>query len=369
MRKDSDKISVCYALAYREPNYIRTRVLLGMLNNMGGVEPKTAINKHKGLVRYFETFLKVLWVRLRHKPDIYIIGFSGYELFWPVRLLSWPKPVVFDEFINAYNWFVEEHNKVPAGSWRSKILHKYVRLILNNSSKILTDTELHAQSSSKTYGIPLYKYQTIYVGADEELFTPVNAPADKENQFTAFFYGNFIPLHGLQHILEAAKKLRGLPIKFVIVGGANKEQQTELLNEYIRKNQLENVRHYAWIDFDKLPDHIAGADICLGGPFGDTPQSQKVITGKTFQFLAMRKPVIVGKIEEKIGFVDKENCLLVPQKNSKALAEAIEWAYHNTYKLEEMGQNGYSLYHGTFSVKAQTPVLLSILREATSKKS
>ncbi len=42
-------------------------------------------------------------------------------------------------------------------------------------------------------------------------------------------------------------------------------------------------KYQIWVPFDELPKHIAAADICLGGPFGDTLQSRVGWTGKTVQ--------------------------------------------------------------------------------------
>jgi glycosyltransferase involved in cell wall biosynthesis len=358
--KRKDNTVVCYVLAYREPKYIRSRVLLNILKNIQNVETKTAINTTKSLFRYFETLAKVSWKRIRYKPNVYIIGFSGYEIYWPVRFLTWPKPLIFDEFINAYEWFVKEHALIKEKSFISKILRWYVRSILKNSRKILTDTMLHAKSSAFTYGIPLSKYQTLYVGTDENLFEQVESKVN-EKEFIVFFYGNFLPLHGMEYILDAARLLQGLPIKFVIIGGVDKEREFKKFTEYTEAYGLTNIQHHSWVDFEELPRYIAEADLCLGGPFGGTPQSQKVITGKTFQFLAMCKPVIVGRIEEESGLIDKENCLLVPQKSGNVLAGAITWGYNHPDELKKIGQKGYELYYKSFSTQALTPTLSDIL--------
>lgn len=366
MKKDSKKTKVCYALAYRDPKYIRTKSILNILSSIESIELIKAINNNKGMVRYLETPIKVLWVRLKYRPDVYIVGFSGYEIFWPVRLLTWPKPIIFDEFINAYDWFVKEHNKIPEGSLRAKVLRFYVKFILKSSCKVLTDTKLHAQSSSGTYGIKPDKYQVLYVGTDEELFQPVVNTDDDNKEFTVFFYGNFLPLHGVEYILGAAKKLRGLPIKFVIIGGADKNQEFEKFNKYIKQHNLKNVEHHLWVDFYELPEYITKADLCLGGPFGNTPQSQKVITGKTFQFLAMAKPVIIGNINEDVNFINKKNCLLATQGSVEEISKYIAWAYECRVYLEDIGAKGRELFDSKFSLSAQKKVLKGLITDIMS---
>ena len=115
--------------------------------------------------------------------------------------------------------------------------------------------------------------------------------------------------------------------------------------------KLENVNHITWVPFDQLSGIIHRADICLGGPFGNTGQAKRVITGKTFQSLAMAKPVIVGEIDYDYGFIDKENCLLAKQASEIELAGIIKWCLYNRDKLFFIGKNGRDLYLSNFSIE------------------
>ncbi|MEZ4646189.1 MAG: glycosyltransferase [Chloroflexota bacterium] len=77
-----------------------------------------------------------------------------------------------------------------------------------------------------------------------------------------------------------------------------------------------------------------------------------MITGKTYQFLAMAKPTVVGELTNiNEVFQHKENCLLVPQGNAEALANAIYWAYENRDKLPLIAMSGRQLYQTTFSTE------------------
>ena len=125
---------------------------------------------------------------------------------------------------------------------------------------------------------------------------------------------------------------------------------------------LQNVIHEEWIEYDQLPQMISACDVCLGGPFGNTGQANRVITGKTFQFLAMGKPTIIGKITNDYGFEDKLNCLLVDQGNENQLAAGILWCFENQDKLSTIGQNACALYKNNFSVETIKKDLQLILK-------
>jgi glycosyltransferase involved in cell wall biosynthesis len=129
----------------------------------------------------------------------------------------------------------------------------------------------------------------------------------------------------------------------------------------IKQTDLDNVTHIEWIAFERLPQLIAQADLGLGGPFGNTGQAHRVITGRTFQFLAMAKPVVVGELVGDYGFKDKVNCLVVPQGDEKALADTIYWAFRHKTEIGQIGQKGYELYQSRYSIKQISEKLKKVL--------
>lgn len=359
------KIKVCYVLSYRSPDYIRTRVLLSALDQITEVELSKAINSSKSVWRYAQTIYKLLFLRLTKRPNVYILGFRGQEIFWPVRLLTIGKPLIFDEFINMHDWLGEENNKLP--KFFIKLADRYEQLALKSCRLILADTNLGAQSSSRTYYQPLTKYRTIYVGADESLFHPSQATRRDGDKLQVFFYGNMAPLHGLHYILEAAKILKDETINFLIIGGRGKPNSITSITNFIKSHSLTNVDYRDWADFNEIAQLINQSDIFLGGPFGNTSQAKRVITGKTFQALAAGKATVVGKIDENIDFVDKANCLLVGQGSAKAIAEAILWASQNRNQLSKIGLAGAELYRRQFGQAVITKKLQLIVDETITK--
>lgn len=354
------KNKVCYVLCYRDPRYIRTQFLLDALNTLPSVQLSKAINTYTGLLRYIETPLRLIVQRLRHRPQVYVVGFRSVELLWLIRLLTFGKPLVYDEFINPYLWLVEEHHQFSADSLRGRLLRRYTGWALKTGSKVLSDTKAHAKYSSKQFNIPLVKFQPVYVGTNENLFTPhMPAKTTVKKPLQVFFYGRFLPLHGVSVITEAARQLQDLPIQFTIIGAAYRRK-----NDHLAKGlQLPSITHIEKVPFEQLPEFITKADVCLGGPFGGTPQAQKVITGKTYQFMAMAKPTIIGIIGEAVGFNEKHNCLLVKQNDPIALTDTIRWCYQNQAKLPAIGRAGQKLYQSKFSLQAQAPVLEKLLND------
>jgi glycosyltransferase involved in cell wall biosynthesis len=169
-----------------------------------------------------------------------------------------------------------------------------------------------------------------------------------------------LPLHGISYVLDAAQQLKDKPIVFHLIGG--KSLTAHLIQEYIDRGC--QITYQPWIPFEALPHTMAEASLCLGGPFGGTGQAQTVITGKTYQFLSMGRPTLVGENQEtSMFFHNRMDSLVVPQADAKALTNTIEWAYTHPKELRQIGTNGHKLYEQRFSVKHVSGELGKMLKQ------
>jgi glycosyltransferase involved in cell wall biosynthesis len=356
-----NQIRVCYVLSYRCPEYVRTGSLTQALGRVPGIEVLKTVNRARGIWRYAQTLRGLLNLRIEKDPDRYILGFRGYEIFWIVRIVTWGRPLILDHMMSPYDSLVHEKKLIKEGGIVGRILHLYERSILHSADIVLTDTQPHRSYLAGQFGVDAGKIHPIPVGADEEMFKPAPAALHRGGKglFRVLFYGSFLPLHGVDIILKAAQVLRDRPMKFTIIGGRGRALRD--FHETRKRLKLDNVVHKRWVPYEQLPDLIQEADVCLGGPFGGTGQARRVVTGKTFQSLAMGKPVIVGTTGHDYGFRDKENCLLVSQGDEEALARAIRWCFENRDQLPAIGNNGLQLYRERFSTDRIQKILQGIL--------
>ncbi len=230
------------------------------------------------------------------------------------------------------------------------LVYPFERFALRHAELVLTDTQLHAEYYQREFSIPGERILTIPVGAVESVpAAGVNNPVE-EREFSVLFYGSFLPLHGIPVIIEAATRLTDIPVRFDFVGGTR--QQARRLHRDCRSLGITNFTHRRWVAFeDLITTDIPRADLCLGGPFGGTPQGRRVVTGKTSQCLATGKATLIGRIDEDFGFQDRENCLLVEQADPVSLAASIRWAYENRGKLHEIGVRGLKVYNERLSIR------------------
>jgi glycosyltransferase involved in cell wall biosynthesis len=270
-------------------------------------------------------------------------------------------PIIFDEFVSPYDSFVNERKSLKTGSLLAKLVYFVEKSILNNADFITTDSHSQSTYYASLFNIPVHKFAVINMSTDENLFTFTGSKKLYEfpEPFVIFTYATFLPLHGMDIILEAASLLKDLPMHFYIAGGKGKTLQSFLDKKILLG--LDKFDHTQWIEYIELPAYIRGADICLGGPFGNTGQAKRVVTGKTLQFLACARPTVVGQTYEDNGFEDRKNCLLVPQGDPRQLADALRWAFEHQSELQTIAGKGRALYEEKFSsavVKASLDELI-----------
>ncbi len=355
---DSLALRLCYVHCYRDPEFIRKQAQLDALRRMPGVEVFLACNRHRGMRRYLET-LKALWDARVFRPDVFVLGFRGHEIYWLVKLAARRRPLIFDALMSPSCALIEERKSGRLGTLLGRMLMPLEARVLRNADLVLTDTAAHAALYTSHFGVPARRILSLPVGAKQAAAKPDTSVGCRP--LRVLFYGSFLPLHGVDVIVEAAALLKDLALQFDFIGGNRRDQR------WLHRRCAElGVRHYtyrSWVPYEDLLRHdIAHADICLGGPFGGTPQAQRVITTKTSQCLAQGKTTIVGATQVDDGFWDHVNCLRVEQRNPAALADALRWCFEHPSQLATIGRCGAQLYRERLSVDAIVPPLNAALR-------
>lgn len=333
-----------FFISGREVDYIRNRVLLSALSEnfeviIGTPSAKTTILRIiGGVVRFL----------FQHpKYDVCFIGFYGQPLAIALSFLQ-NKPIILDAYVSTYETLCEDRHIFKPTSIIGLVAKWLDRYSCQVAAKIITDTVADAQYFQDTFEVPAHKITPIYVGCDPLVFQ-FNSEYDvSTDPNQVFYYGAYLPLHGTRVIVEAAAILKRRPDINFILGGDGPERGyiQQLVNEW----RLDNVQLVGWIPFSQLPDHIAHASLCLGGHFSAVPKAARVISTKTFQFLAMRKPTIVGDNPAvREVFVHGKNVWAIPMNDPVALAAAIELLIDDVELRMHIAQDGYEVFQASFT--------------------
>lgn len=280
--------------------------------------------------RWLLAYPRLLWQLARvARPDVVLIGFPGVLdmlVAAPIARLR-GIPLVWDMFMSTYDTVVEDRRLLRQGSLPARLLHALEGVALRRADLVFLDTQAHARRVESLFGLAAGSAGAVWVGVEIEHFDPASAeptPAgatDVSRPLRVLFYGQFIPLHGIETIVQAARLTRDEPIEWQLIG---KGQEAGRIQALLAEQPLPKLHWDRWVDYAQLHRRIAAADLCLG-IFGQSDKAASVIPNKVFQIVAMGRPLITRDspaIREMLS--DAPPCVrLIPPNDAQALADAV----------------------------------------------
>ncbi|MBI5765895.1 glycosyltransferase family 4 protein [Candidatus Falkowbacteria bacterium] len=345
-------MKICYFGKYN-PEYSRNRILLSGLKE-NGVEVIECRTEKSGAAKYFD-LIKKHW-KIRNNYEVMIVGFPGNQAVVLAKFLT-KKPIIFDAFLSFYDSMVFDRQVCRPNDLKAKYFWLLDWLPCQLADKILLDTNAHINYFIKTFKINRAKFYRVPVGTEELFFYPENLSKTTDS-FLVHFHGYFLPLHGLEYIIRAAKILEKENIKFNIIGRGKKyEAVIKLAGEL----KLNNVNFINPVPYEKLRPYINQADLCLG-IFGNTAKTKMVVPNKIYEYLACKKPIITTDTSA-IGefFKNGDELILCRSADSDDLAQKILALKNNPALREKIAINGFNLYQKKFRSQIIAADLINII--------
>ncbi|NLX36780.1 MAG: glycosyltransferase family 4 protein [Chloroflexi bacterium] len=320
----------------------------------------------RGLAAYWH----LCWCLLTMaRPDVVLVGYPGQIDALIARPICWLRrmPLVLDAFLSIYETAVTDRKLVPKRSWRARLLWCLERQSCRGADLVLLDTEADCAFFQNAYGVG--RYARVWVGAPEP---SVVAPARRstgDDTFDVLFVGTFIPLHGIEHILRAAKLLAtsAPEVRITFIGSGQMYTEMRLLAQGLA---LDNVEWGpSWLDEPELSERAARADLILG-VFGTSAKAQRVIPAKAYAALAAGRPLVTADTPgSREALTHDETALLCPPGDPKALASAILAVRANRAEADQIAANGQALYWQRFAPRPIGELLLALLRPLVRRTS
>lgn len=267
------------------------------------------------------------------KPDVVVIGYMGeldVMLLAPLARL-YGVPLVWDQFISLYDTVVDDRSLVSPSHPLAKLIFAWEWLACRAADRVLMDTEAHAAYVKDTFRLPDEMVASVLVGVESEHFRPTQVVERGSGKLEVLFYGQFIALHGIETIVEAARLLESEPIAFHLIGTGQEEPRIRAM---LAEHPLENLTWEPWVEYEKLVERIERADVCLG-IFGTSGKADRVIPNKVFQIISARKPLVTRDSRgiREIFRGDEPGLFLVEAGNPRALAERLKSLAHDRSAL------------------------------------
>ncbi len=303
---------------------------------MAGVD---LIECTSGAPNYPLRYLSTVFQFLKEKEyDIVFVGFFGQPLM-PVIASLTRKPVILDAFISGFDTMCFDRKKCKPYSSAGKALYWLDRKACELADLVICDTNAHIDYFCDRFSIDRSKFARVFVGAEDDIFYPRERKNGKDH-FSVLYYGTYLPLHGFEYVIRAAKLLEDhKEIRFKVIGSGMMKDKIRMEAEEMKTRNIEFVD---WVPYRDLPGEISEADICLGGHFSGTEKADRVIAGKSFQMAAVQKPLILGDYEaNKEFFRHGENAYFTRVADEKALAESIISLKNDKALRGKISRNAY----------------------------
>ncbi len=264
-----------------------------------------------------------LGTKLRSLPpaDLIVTGFNG-QLDVPLaRLVAGRRArLVFAPLVTLTETLVDDRHVYARGGAKAAAARALDRLTFALADLVLTDTETHRAWIGAELA-PRARTATIYLGA-EPGFRPTPPRARLAGEpLRVLFYGQYVPLHGTEVIVEAAALLAGEGGVELTMIGTGPERAAAARLAAMRG--APPIAFEDWVAYDELPARLAASDVALG-IFGTSVKAGMVIPTKVYQAAASGRAVVSADTPAlREIFTPETDVLAVPAGDPPALAAML----------------------------------------------
>ena len=230
-------------------------------------------------------------------------------------------------------------------SWLTKILKWQEKVSIRFAHKIIT-TNKSFLDKFISRGCPPDKINIVMNSPQESIFNKFvikSKNKSDENKFVVMYHGIIIKRYGLEELVNAVNllkdKIPGLELRVYGTG-----EDLSLFLKMVRKLNLDNiVKYFGLVSVEKIAEIIPECDIGVIpnrlGPF-----TQINLPTRIFEYLHMKKPVVVPRTQGIKDYFDEESIFYFNAGNAEDLAKVIFNIYSNPGKALEVLNKGYEIY-------------------------
>lgn len=304
------------------------------------------------LWRLVSTYVQLLMnYRQIGKYDILVVGYPGHVDVFPAWLLARlrSKPLVWD-VLNSLYLITTERGIQQRSRFTVELIRRMERLACRLPDMLLLDTHQFIEWFGENHHIDTSRFRIVQIGADDRYFYPIEPHQPEPGEladFRVIYYGSYIPNHGVETILQAARLLAQEAVTFEMVGtGPDLPKARALAQEF----NLDHVIFIDWLDRSDLAAHIARSDLVLG-VFGATQQNLLTNNNKIYEGFAMHKPVVSARTPALPEVLEHGVHLYLSRRGDpQSLADSILVLRADPGLRQQLAENGMRIFHQHFDV-------------------
>ncbi len=311
-----------------------------------------------------------LFVKIWFTDVVYLLPMNHG---WILRILSanviWRKPIIADHYISIYETGVDRQEYKCEQSLKARYHRLLDRLIIERSTRTIFITKDDAVQFAKSVNARLNP-ATMRVVPICTAWKPLADPVPS-GTFRICWWGTWIPLHGLDNILEAAAILarEGVDFHLDLLGTARGERfhYAKLIEQFHLDGRVAIHCDKTFLEGGLqayLRDHC---DLALG-IFGSSPKARRGIPNKVIDAFAMKLPVLAMDTDGCREFIDPQNEMFVSGNQPAEIAEAIRQIISDPVERKRRAARGHERFQQAFTAGAYERQIDAIIRELVTEK-
>ena len=178
-------------------------------------------------------------------------------------------------------------------------------------------------------------------GVDVNMFRPLDKNIRlkmelgfEKDDFVCFYHGTVTRKRGVIELVDSFRiiKSRESNIKMFILGGRSYDHTWDKVLEIIEKHNLqETVRLHSWAEYDRVPEFISIADLCIV-PLPDIDWWRVSSPLKLMEYIACGKNILLTDMVAHTNVVGRnDNYFWIRETTPESFAERIEESF-KSYK-------------------------------------
>jgi len=310
------------------------------------------VHKRAGILRYFieyalsfiiMTFILLYQFAKKRYDCVQVSTMPDFLVFSTVIPKLLGAKVLIDLHEPTPELWITKHG--PNGlRWLLYIQTRIEQMAIKYADHCLTVTEALRRCFGER-GANIEKITVIPNVCEEETFcddSSFKEPAS-DNGFRLITHGLIEERYGHEVVIRAVAKLRErLPnLRFEILGdGEYKPVVARTVEEFACQDR---VYLLGFVPIDVLLQRLRAAHVGVVA-MQRSPYSELVDTNKMYEYIALRKPIIISRLPGVEDTFDESCVMFFKPGNQKDLARCIVELYQNPKKRSELAENAYRRY-------------------------
>jgi glycosyltransferase involved in cell wall biosynthesis len=341
-----------------DPDYPRNAIIRKGLERLGvDVRSCRTDGSRRAAFRYPLLLGRFISTCMGRRSPLFVPDFRHKDVPLAWMLSRFPRRrLIFDPLVSRYETRVLDRGDAEEGSAQAQHNWNIDRITMRMSDVVLADTDAHAAFYVDEFDVDEKKVSTLYLGYDDTVFNRLPG-REPDGLFRVLFYGSFLPLHGTDVIVEAARLLDD-GFRFRIVGSGQTMEDFLQRAEGLDGGKIELSGN---VPESELPGLISEADVVLG-VFGTTPKTGMVIPNKVYQAMACGRPVVTADTAAvREIFIPGKHIVCVPPGDAVLLAGELKRLRDDREFAASVAAEGGSLVRGQFNPEKVAGRLLALL--------